>query len=198
LAGATVGHRRSVSDARPGTRTRRRARSPALRRTSARENARLRRELKHLKALEAERRRIARALTAVGRDGGAMIGSGRLIWPVGGAISSPFGPCWGRLHAGLDIAAPAGTPIRVADSGRVALAGWQGGYGLYTCVKHTASLSTCYAHQSRLGASAGSVVRRGEVIGFVGNTGHSFGNHLHFETWIEGQPIDPMGCLLTA
>jgi murein DD-endopeptidase MepM/ murein hydrolase activator NlpD len=161
-----------------------------------RENAKLRRELKHLRALEAERRRVSRALAAAGIiDGGALVGSGRLSWPLTGPLTSPFGQRWGRLHAGIDISAPAGTPIRAADSGRVALAGWQGGYGLYTCVKHTASLSTCYAHQSRLGTSQGAAVRKGQVIGYVGNTGHSFGNHLHFETWVNGRPVDPMGFL---
>jgi murein DD-endopeptidase MepM/ murein hydrolase activator NlpD len=160
------------------------------------ENAKLRRELAHLRALEAERRRVSRALAAAGIvDGAALVGSGRLIWPITGPLTSPFGQRWGRLHAGIDISAPAGTPIRAADSGRVALAGWQGGYGLYTCVKHTASLSTCYAHQSRLGTSQGAAVRQGEIIGYVGNTGHSFGNHLHFETWVRGQPVDPMGFL---
>jgi len=82
-----------------------------------------------------------------------------------------------EMHAGLDIAAPGGTPIRAADSGRVVLAGPEGGYGLYTCVQHSGSLSTCYAHQSRLGTSNGASVRQGQVIGFVGNTGNSFGNH---------------------
>jgi len=160
-----------------------------------RENVRLRRELAHLKALQAERRRVAQALEAAGLDGSLLTGSGRLIWPISGPLTSPFGQRWGRLHAGIDISAPAGTPIRAADSGRVALAGWQGGYGLYTCVQHTASLSTCYAHQSRLGTVRGAAVRRGQVIGYVGNTGHSFGNHLHFETWVDGQPADPMGFL---
>lgn len=161
-----------------------------------RENVRLRRELQHLRALEAERRRVAKALAAAGIvDGGALVGSGRLVWPLVGPLTSPFGPRWGRLHAGIDISAPGGTPIRAADSGRVALAGWQGGYGLYTCVKHTASLSTCYAHQSRLGTAQGAAVRKGQVIGYVGNTGNSFGNHLHFETWVSGRPVDPMGFL---
>lgn len=122
-------------------------------------------------------------------------GSGRLIWPVNGTITSPFGPRDGRLHAGLDIAAPGGTPIRAADSGRVVLAGPEGGYGLYTCVQHSGSLSTCYAHQSRLGTSNGASVRQGQVIGFVGNTGNSFGNHLHFETRINGNPVNPLGML---
>jgi murein DD-endopeptidase MepM/ murein hydrolase activator NlpD len=161
-----------------------------------RENVRLRRELAHLRALEAERRRVSQALNAAGAiDGGLLLGSGRLIWPITGPLTSPFGPRWGRLHAGIDIAASGGTPIRAADSGRVALAGWQGGYGLYTCVQHTASLSTCYAHQSRLGTARGATVRQGQVIGYVGNTGHSFGDHLHFETWVRGAPVDPMGFL---
>jgi murein DD-endopeptidase MepM/ murein hydrolase activator NlpD len=122
-------------------------------------------------------------------------GSGRLIWPVNGTVTSPFGPRDGRLHAGLDIAAPGGTPIRAADSGRVVLAGSEGGYGLYTCVQHSGSLSTCYAHQSRLGTSSGASVRQGQVIGYVGNTGNSFGNHLHFETRINGNPVNPLGIL---
>jgi murein DD-endopeptidase MepM/ murein hydrolase activator NlpD len=161
-----------------------------------RENVRLRRELAHLRALEVERRRVSEALSAAGViEGGALLGSGRLIWPITGPLTSPFGPRWGRLHAGIDIAAPAGTPIRAADSGSVALAGWQGGYGLYTCVQHTSSLSTCYAHQSRLATARGASVRQGQVIGYVGNTGHSFGDHLHFETWVRGSPVDPMGFL---
>jgi murein DD-endopeptidase MepM/ murein hydrolase activator NlpD len=161
-----------------------------------RENVKLRRELAHLRALEAERRRVSQVLNAAGAiDGSLLVGSGRLIWPITGPLTSPFGPRWGRLHAGIDISALAGTPIRAADSGRVALAGWQGGYGLYTCVQHTSSLSTCYAHQSRLGTTQGATVRQGEVIGYVGNTGHSFGNHLHFETWVRGSPVDPMGFL---
>jgi len=160
-----------------------------------RQNVRLRRELAHLKAIQAESRRVARELRAAGLDTSLLVGSGQLIWPVNGSLSSPFGQRWGRLHAGIDIAAPGGTPIRAADSGQVILSGWQGGYGLYTCVQHTASLSTCYAHQSRIATSAGGAVRRGEVIGFVGNTGYSFGDHLHFETRVDGQPVDPLGFL---
>lgn len=122
-------------------------------------------------------------------------GAGGLIWPVNGAFTSPFGQRWGRLHAGIDIAAPAGKPIRVAASGRVTLMAPTGGYGLYTCVRHRGSISTCYAHQSRFGTAPGALVRQGEVIGYVGNTGHSFGNHLHFEVRIGGRPVDPMGYL---
>ena len=102
---------------------------------------------------------------------------------------------WGRLHAGLDIAVPAGTPIRAADSGTVVLMGWTGGYGNYTCIQHTGSLSTCYAHQSSYATSSGASVSQGQVIGYVGCTGHCFGDHLHFETRVNGSPVDPMGYL---
>jgi murein DD-endopeptidase MepM/ murein hydrolase activator NlpD len=122
-------------------------------------------------------------------------GSGRFIWPVNGAVSSPFGQRWGRLHAGVDIPAPTGTPIRAAASGRVILMGPTGGYGNYTCVGHGGGISTCYAHQSRFGTSNGASVSQGQVIGYVGNTGHSFGAHLHFEVRINGSPVDPLGYL---
>jgi murein DD-endopeptidase MepM/ murein hydrolase activator NlpD len=152
--------------------------------------------LEDLAALEAEQARVQATLTNAAPPAGAIRqGSGALIWPVNGTFTSPFGMRWGRLHAGIDIAAPEGTPIRAADSGRVALAGWTGGYGNYTCIQHTASMSTCYAHQSRLGTSAGASVQQGQVMGYVGNTGHSFGAHLHFEVRINGSPVDPMGYL---
>jgi murein DD-endopeptidase MepM/ murein hydrolase activator NlpD len=122
-------------------------------------------------------------------------GSGALVWPVNGPLVSPFGPRWGRLHAGVDIAVPTGTPIRAADSGRVVLLGWVGGYGNYTCIAHGSSLSTCYAHQSRYGTSMGKSVSKGEVIGYVGCTGHCFGDHLHFETRVNGTPVNPAGYL---
>ena len=122
-------------------------------------------------------------------------GSGTFIWPVNGTLTSPFGYRWGRLHAGVDIGAAEGTPIRAADSGRVVLAAYTGGYGNYTCISHSGSLSTCYGHQSRYATSAGASVSQGQVIGYVGNTGNSFGAHLHFEVRVNGNPVDPMGYL---
>ncbi|MBJ7355071.1 MAG: peptidoglycan DD-metalloendopeptidase family protein [Thermoleophilaceae bacterium] len=122
-------------------------------------------------------------------------GTGRFIYPINGQFVSPFGMRWGRLHAGIDLAAPAGTPIRAADGGTVRYAGWMDGYGNYTCVQHTGSLSTCYAHQSSIGVSVGQSVKQGAVIGKVGNTGNSFGNHVHFEVRVNGNPVDPMGYL---
>jgi murein DD-endopeptidase MepM/ murein hydrolase activator NlpD len=151
-----------------------------------------------LRALEAEQARVQAALQNSAPSGGAgpiRQGSGQLVWPVNGPVVSPFGMRWGRLHAGVDIAVPTGTPIRAADSGRVVLMGWVGGYGNYTCVQHTGSLSTCYAHQSSFATSNGAGVSQGQVIGYVGCTGHCFGDHLHFETRVNGSPVDPMGYL---
>jgi murein DD-endopeptidase MepM/ murein hydrolase activator NlpD len=153
-----------------------------------------------LAALEKEQARVAAALRRAANPGSPVAGpvrqgSGALIWPVNGPIVSPFGMRWGRLHAGVDIAVPAGTPIHAADSGKVVMMGWVGGYGNYTCVQHNSSLSTCYAHQSRFGTSNGASVSQGQVIGYVGCTGHCFGDHLHFETRVNGTPTDPMAYL---
>ncbi len=118
-----------------------------------------------------------------------------LIWPVNGPVVSPFGMRWGRLHAGIDIAAGSGTPIRAAASGRVVYSGWMDGYGNLVAIDHGRGLSTAYAHQSRIAVSNGQTVSQGQVIGYVGCTGHCFGPHLHFEVRINGTPVDPMGYL---
>ena len=140
---------------------------------------------------DAEVRRALKQMEASLRAGPVRRGGGDLIWPVRGPLTSPFGMRWGRLHAGVDIAAATGTPIHAAATGRVILMAPTGGYGNYTCVKHAGPVSTCYAHQSRFGTSRGASVRQGDVIGYVGNTGHSFGSHLHFEVRIDGRPVDP-------
>jgi murein DD-endopeptidase MepM/ murein hydrolase activator NlpD len=118
-----------------------------------------------------------------------------LIWPVSGPVVSPFGYRWGRLHAGIDIAVSYGTPIHAAAAGTVVLAGWVSGYGNYTCIDHGGGLATCYAHQSSYAVSQGAAVGQGQVIGYVGCTGHCFGPHLHFEVRINGAPVDPLGYL---
>ena len=121
-------------------------------------------------------------------------GSQGFIWPLNGSVVSPFGMRWGRMHEGVDIAAPAGTPIRAAKAGAIALAAPTGGYGNYTCINHGGGLSTCYAHQSSFAITSGSV-DQGDVIGYVGCTGHCFGDHVHFEVRINGSAVDPMGYL---
>src|SRR3954469_4163193 len=127
-------------------------------------------------------------------------GSGGLIWPVNGPITSPFceSRAWESCHPGIDIGVPSGTPIRAAASGTVALMqpeSASGGYGNFTCIQHTGSLSTCYAHQSRFGTSMGAHVSQGQVIGYTGCTGRCFGPHLHFETRINGAVVNPMNYL---
>jgi murein DD-endopeptidase MepM/ murein hydrolase activator NlpD len=149
----------------------------------------------HLAALEREQARVQAALSGTPAPGPITQGSGQLIWPVNGTFTSPFGTRWGRLHAGIDIAVPEGTPIRAADSGNVVIAGWTGGYGNYTCIQHTGSMSTCYGHQSSIAVHTGQSVSQGQVIGYSGNTGNSTGPHLHFEVRINGSPVDPMGYL---
>ena len=154
-----------------------------------------------LRALEAANARVQSQLAAAPNGsapstaGPIRPGSGGLVWPVNGPIVSPFGMRWGRLHAGVDIAVPAGTPIRAAQSGKVILMGWTGGYGNYTCIGHGNGLSTCYAHQSSYATSNGASVSKGQVIGSVGCTGHCFGDHLHFETRVGGAPVNPAGYL---
>jgi len=125
-------------------------------------------------------------------------GSGQLIWPVDGPVVSTFGMRWGRMHEGIDIAVPAGTPIRAAASGSVILLqsdGESGGYGNFTCLDHGGGLQTCYAHQSSFAVGSGQSVSQGDVIGYVGCTGHCLGDHLHFEVRISGAPTDPLGYL---
>ncbi|HEX6753709.1 MAG TPA: peptidoglycan DD-metalloendopeptidase family protein [Solirubrobacterales bacterium] len=124
-------------------------------------------------------------------------GSGQLIWPVDGPVVSTFGMRWGRMHEGIDIAVPAGTPIRAAAAGSVVLVqsdAESGGYGNFTCLDHGGGLQTCYAHQSSFAVTSGSV-SQGDVIGYVGCTGHCFGDHLHFEVRVGGGPTDPLGYL---
>ncbi len=125
-------------------------------------------------------------------------GSGQFIWPVDGPVVSGFGMRWGRMHEGIDIAVPAGTPIRAAASGSVVLVQSEaesGGYGNFTCLEHGGGLQTCYAHQSSVAVSSGQSVSQGDVIGYVGCTGHCFGDHLHFEVRVGGAPTDPLGYL---
>ena len=156
-------------------------------------------EEEHLEVLESKQREItARLAGTSGTVSGGPIrqGSGQFIWPVNGPVTSGFGPRWGRLHAGVDIPAAEGTPIRAAASGSVAVlqgVGASGGYGNYTCIQHGGAISTCYAHQSGFATSAGANVSQGQVIGYVGNTGNSFGAHLHFEVRVNGSPVDPLG-----
>ena len=127
---------------------------------------------------------------------------GRLVHPVPGApITSPFGPrvhpIYGtvRTHTGIDFGADTGTAIRAAADGVVVSASWYGGYGNATVIDHGGGLATLYGHQSSMGVSAGQKVTAGQTIGRVGCTGDCTGPHLHFETRVNGDPVNPANYL---
>ena len=114
-------------------------------------------------------------------------------------LSSGYGPRpsptggSGTFHAGLDFAAPTGTPIRAAANGVVTYAGFnQGGYGNLVIISTAPNVATYYAHQSSLAVAAGAQVTAGQVIGAVGTTGDSTGPHLHFEVRVDGTGVDPL------
>ncbi|MES1990045.1 MAG: M23 family metallopeptidase [Pseudomonadota bacterium] len=122
--------------------------------------------------------------------------------PVDGArISSGFGkrkhPILGytKVHSGVDFAAPRGTPIYAAGNGKVEVAGWQGGYGKYVRIQHANGYETAYGHMNGFakGIRAGSSVRQGQIIGYVGTTGRSTGPHLHYEVIVRGKKTNPLG-----
>ena len=125
----------------------------------------------------------------------ATVSTSGLIWPVSGPVTSTFGWRWGRMHEGVDIAASAGTPIQAAAGGTVIYASWMGGFGNLVVVDHGGGLATAYAHMSSIGSSVGQAVGQGQTIGYIGCTGHCFGDHLHFEVRSGGSPVDPLGYL---
>lgn len=118
-----------------------------------------------------------------------------MVWPLDGRLTSTYGPRYGRMHLGIDLAAPTGTPIRAIQDGRVAFAGWKGGYGNTVDIAHDGGQTTRSAHQSELLVTTGERVERGQVIGRVGTTGSSTGPHLHFEVSIAGSDLDPLTVL---
>lgn len=118
------------------------------------------------------------------------------IWPARGTITSGYGYRWGRLHRGIDIAGPVGTPILAASSGEVIGSGWSGGYGKLVKLKHQDGSVTYYAHNSRILVSKGQRVRQGQQIAALGNTGRSTGPHLHFEIHAAGKgAVNPIALL---
>jgi murein DD-endopeptidase MepM/ murein hydrolase activator NlpD len=124
---------------------------------------------------------------------------GTARYPVPGfGVGSTFGPRIDpiegdhRVHRGVDIGAPSGTPILAAGGGTVTWAGPRGTYGNLVIVEHDDRTETRYAHQSEVGVELGDVVQKGDVIGSVGSTGKSTGPHLHFETRVDGVAVDPV------
>jgi murein DD-endopeptidase MepM/ murein hydrolase activator NlpD len=155
-------------------------------------------EAGEIDALQAASNEIAARIRAAqaGRSGTtSSVSSSGLIWPVSGPITSPFGWRWGRMHQGVDIGVPSGTPIHAAAAGTVIYCGWEEGYGNFVVIDHGGNLATAYGHQSSIAVACGQQVAQGQVIGYSGCTGHCFGPHLHFEVRINGDPVDPMGYL---
>lgn len=124
--------------------------------------------------------------------------------PVAGHVTSSFGmrfhPILGftRMHKGLDIGAPYGSPIYAVIDGTVAFAARTAGYGNFVKLVHGGGLATGYGHMSRIAVAAGSHVSRGQVIGYVGSTGMSTGPHLHWEVWKNGNAVNPQGLSLSS
>ena len=118
------------------------------------------------------------------------------IWPAQGVLTSGYGWRWGRMHRGIDIAAPIGTPIVAAAAGTVIGVGWYSGYGNMVKLEHLDGSVTYYAHNHRNLVTHGQRVKQGEQIAEMGNTGHSTGPHLHFEIHLSSkQVIDPLALL---
>lgn len=130
--------------------------------------------------------------------GGGTLGSGKMLWPVRGRISSNFG--WRyhpvlkkkKYHSGLDIAVGKGTQVLAADGGVVLVSGWRGGYGNFIAIDHGGGISTCYGHNSRLLVKVGEKVTKGQKIALSGSTGLSSGPHVHFEVRLQGTPVNPI------
>ena len=130
--------------------------------------------------------------------------SAGLAWPVAGRITSTFGTRihpilrFARFHAGVDFGANWGSPIVATADGQVSAAGWSGGYGRQVRIWHGGGITTTYSHMSEIVASAGSLVRRGQLIGYVGSSGLSTGPHLHYEVLRDGRPVNPLGVRLAS
>ncbi len=128
-------------------------------------------------------------------------GSGAMIWPLIGEITSEYGwrthPIYGdaRYHSGMDIGGDYGDPILAAAAGIVTYSGWISGYGYAIIIDHGGGISTLYGHNEALAVAEGQTVSQGQVIAYCGSTGNSTGPHCHFEVREGGEPVDPMGYL---
>jgi murein DD-endopeptidase MepM/ murein hydrolase activator NlpD len=151
--------------------------------------------LEEAEALAAQSAALAAAIREAQRGAGSTgtgVSSSGLIWPVDGPVVSGFGTRWGRMHEGIDIAVPTGTPVRASADGVVIHSGWLGGYGLLVVVDHGNGLATAYAHNSSLLVAVGQHVSQGQTISLAGSTGNSSGPHVHFEVRVNGVAVDPL------
>jgi murein DD-endopeptidase MepM/ murein hydrolase activator NlpD len=141
----------------------------------------------------------------LGFDSGILDANAPTLWPIMGPITSGFGqredPVTGNgegeFHAGIDISAPNGVPIRATADGTVKSADVESGYGREVIIDHGHGIETCYGHMSGFAVVAGQTVIRGQVIGYVGHSGRVTGNHVHYEVRIHGTPVNPHKYLRT-
>jgi murein DD-endopeptidase MepM/ murein hydrolase activator NlpD len=150
--------------------------------------------LAEVDGLEAQSAALGAQIQAAqsGQSSTGAVSSAGLIWPVNGPVTSGFGMRWGRMHTGIDIAVPTGTPVHASASGTVVYAGWMSGYGYLVAIDHGNGLATAYAHNSSLLVAVGQHVAQGDTISLSGSTGHSTGPHVHFEVRVNGVPVDPL------
>ena len=153
----------------------------------------------HKEGLEADAAALQREIERLAsKEGVAPTG---LSWPLNAPVGSPFGyrvhPILGvrKLHTGIDLSAPSGTPIVAAATGTVILSQTYGGYGRAVVIDHGGGIATLYAHQSERAVSVGETVDRGQVVGYVGCSGSCTGPHLHFEVRKNGVPVNPLDYL---
>jgi murein DD-endopeptidase MepM/ murein hydrolase activator NlpD len=188
----------TIRDSRAGVLRRRRALEAELQG----EFLRLRRRVGYERAREGRlvraSRRLKRRIVAAQAEHSVRIlgiSSRGFVWPLNGPVTSPFGERWGRLHTGIDINGYTGQPIVAAKDGVVILASSSmSGYGQAIVLDHGGGISTLYGHMSGYALRDG-LVRQGQIIGYVGCTGNCYGDHLHFEVRINGNPVDPISYL---
>jgi len=170
------------------------------------EEARVQREINAAEAelarqQELERQRRLREqqqrASGTGAHSGSVTGTGQLMWPVGGPVTSGFGvrrhPVFGdmRMHSGIDIGASHGATVVAADAGTVITSSYNSSYGNYVVVSHGNGITTLYAHLSSRSVGVGASVSKGQQVGLVGSTGISTGPHLHFEVMVNGSRVNP-------
>lgn len=125
------------------------------------------------------------------------VGDNEFIWPIADfdRVSSSFGRRWSSFHEGIDIPAGRGIPILASCGGRVTYAGYSGNLGYTLTIEHRDSMFTKYCHASELIVKEGEIVKKGQVIAYVGSSGNSTGNHLHFEVRFGDFPLNPLDFL---
>jgi murein DD-endopeptidase MepM/ murein hydrolase activator NlpD len=157
-------------------------------------------EAEEIDALQAQSAAVAAKIQAAQQSSSSSSSApsaapGGYQWPVSGPVTSPFGWRWGRMHEGIVIAVPSGTPVHASAAGTVIYASWMDGYGNFVIIDHGGGIATAYGHNTSLAVTVGQHVEQGSVIAYSGSTGHSTGPHVHFEVRVNGNAVDPLGYL---